>query len=163
MYQAILVPLDGSERAEAVLEHVVALAGKFEAEVTLLQAITPLDWLRRDLLRGDLSALHYDLVTDVASRQVEAQRSAAEHYLKQQVQALRSQGISVDFTIVEGEPATMILDHAREHDVDLIAIATHGRGGLGRLVYGSVAEDVLRSAPCPIFLVRSVEDDADEE
>lgn len=163
MYQRILVPLDGSDLAAAVLEHAVALAGKFEASVTLLQAITPVDWLRRDLLRGDLSALHIDLVTDVASRQVDAQRATAEHYLQQQVETLRSQGITVDLAIVEGEPATMILNYAREHAVDLIALATHGRGGLGRLVYGSVAEDVLRSAPCPVFLVRSLPGDSDEQ
>lgn len=162
MYQSILVPLDGSERAEAVVPHVVALAQKFAAQVILLQIVTPFEWLRRELLRGELSALQVDVVTDVARKQVQAHHEAAQPYFSEQIHALQAQGVQAETAIIEGEPAEAIVRFARERDSDLIAMATHGRGGLGRLVYGSVADRVLRSAPCPVLLVRSLEHDADE-
>ena len=159
MYRSILVPLDGSERAEAVVPHVVALAHKFAAQVILLQVVAPFELVRRDLLRGDLSALQVDLVTDVARKQVHAQHEAATHYLEEQVETLHAQGIEAKSTVEEGDPAAAIVHFAKDRGNDLIAMATHGRGGLARLVYGSVADRVLRSAPCPVLLVRSLAHD----
>ena len=161
MYQGILVPLDGSDRAETVMPHVVALAGAFSSRLVLLQIVPPFELVRRDLLRGDLSAMQIDVVTDVAKNQVDAQHAAAQRYLGEQIEALRSQGIEAEYIVEEGEPAASIVRFAEAHGSDLIAMATHGRGGLSRMVLGSVADRVMRSAHIPVLLVRSLSQELD--
>lgn len=163
MYRRMLVPLDGSTLAEAVMPHVIALAQQFASEVTLVQVVTPFERLRNELLRGELSALQIDVVTDVARQQVQAHHAAAQHYLDEQINALRIHGITAAPIVIEGDPATAIVHVASEHKSDLIAMASHGRGGLSRLVYGSVADRVLRTTPCPLLLVRSLEHDSDDD
>jgi nucleotide-binding universal stress UspA family protein len=97
---------------------------------------------------------------------VAEEKRAAEGYLASQAVALVGRlGVlpageggrsvpSVQHEYAEGEPADVIADRARAIGADLIAMTTHGRGGLGRLVFGSVANAVLRDAPCPVLLVR---------
>jgi nucleotide-binding universal stress UspA family protein len=88
---------------------------------------------------------------------MEAERREADSYLRAIADRLRGAGVSVAYEQYMGSAAEVITDRARERGADLIAMTTHGRGGLGRLVFGSVADAVLRSAPCPIFLVRARE------
>jgi nucleotide-binding universal stress UspA family protein len=88
---------------------------------------------------------------------MEAERREADSYLRAIADRLRGAGVSVAYEQQVGSAAEVITDRARERGADLIAMTTHGRGGLGRLVFGSVADAVLRSAPCPIFLVRARE------
>ena len=83
-----------------------------------------------------------------------ARRRDAEEYLAPLAAALRAQGISVTWSVRRGRATEEILAAACESDVDLIAMATHGRTGLGRLLFGSVAEAVLRQAPVPVFMIR---------
>jgi nucleotide-binding universal stress UspA family protein len=71
---------------------------------------------------------------------------------------LKGQGLTVDFEEPEGDPADTVTRRAQELGADLIAMTTHGRTGLGRLLLGSVAESVIRKAPCPVLLVRVHED-----
>jgi nucleotide-binding universal stress UspA family protein len=85
---------------------------------------------------------------------IEARRREAEEYLAPIAAALRSQGVDTAWSIRRGRPAEEILAAARESGVDLIATATHGRTGLGRLIFGSVAEAVLRHALVPVFMIR---------
>jgi nucleotide-binding universal stress UspA family protein len=85
---------------------------------------------------------------------VQAERDEAVEYLNGVTERLRSQGLQVDAETPEGPAAHMIADRARDLGVDLIVMSTHGRGGLGRLVFGSVADSVLRHASCPVLLVR---------
>jgi nucleotide-binding universal stress UspA family protein len=127
MYQRILVPLDGSELAETALSHVVPLAQRFAASVTLLQV------------------------------SAEAEPGTIEDYLRGAAQGLHDQGISVAVEYPEGRPSSVITDRASQLGIDLIAMTSHGRGGLGRAVFGSVADEVLRQAPCPVLLVRVVD------
>jgi nucleotide-binding universal stress UspA family protein len=75
-------------------------------------------------------------------------------YLERVARHLRAQSVQVQTQLVVAEPDVAILDYAREHAVGLIAIATHGRGGLGRVVLGSVADAVLRRAGVPVLLYR---------
>jgi nucleotide-binding universal stress UspA family protein len=84
----------------------------------------------------------------------EARRRDAEEYLAPIAAALRAKGIDVSWQVRRGRPAEEIVSGARDAHVDLIAMATHGRTGLGRLLFGSVAEDVLRHAPVPVFMIR---------
>jgi nucleotide-binding universal stress UspA family protein len=85
---------------------------------------------------------------------VEARTKDAEEYLAPIAAALRAQGVDTSWAIRRGRPAEEILAAAKESGAELIAMATHGRTGIGRLLFGSVAETVLRHAPVPVFMIR---------
>jgi nucleotide-binding universal stress UspA family protein len=89
---------------------------------------------------------------------IEEDRREAASYLEHVAERLRRRGITVQCVHPESSPADAILEHARRSNSDVIALTTHGRGGLGRLVFGSVADEVLRKAPCPVLLVRATID-----
>ena len=82
-------------------------------------------------------------------------RARAERHLKEVENLSRDRGVVTAALLEEGDPVDEILDIARFHEVDLIAMATHGRGGVSRLVTGSVTEGVLRKSPVPLLIVRS--------
>jgi nucleotide-binding universal stress UspA family protein len=90
----------------------------------------------------------------VVVEDVEARTRDAEEYLAPVAAALRAQGVDTSWAVRRGRPADEILAAAKESGADLIAMATHGRTGLGRLLFGSVAEAVLRHAPVPVFMIR---------
>ncbi|MBI2166345.1 MAG: universal stress protein, partial [Chloroflexi bacterium] len=78
----------------------------------------------------------------------------AQTYLDWTAKALRQRGVEVEGVLRRGLPAREIVRYAREEGADIIAISTHGRSGLGRLVFGSVADQVLRESGRPILLIR---------
>ena len=86
----------------------------------------------------------------------EAEEQDALSYLQTVATRLEARGLRVTFEAPEADACNAIVDRAREHAIDLIAMATHDRGGLSRLVFGSVGESVLRHAPCPVLVVRVV-------
>jgi nucleotide-binding universal stress UspA family protein len=142
MYRKILVPLDGSQVAEAVLPHVESLARANESEVILLRvAVNP----AYQFSMTDPSIVGV-LVTDM---EVEA-----EKYLKGVTEQLTAHGLKVSSEIAEGGTADCILKIAEEKGVDLIAMSTHGRSGIARWLIGSVADRVVRTAKVPVLLVR---------
>ncbi len=150
MYTRIVVGLDGSEFAEKVLPHVEALATKFGSTVTLLRATT---W-DRSLIQptGDMMPASGPISHTIPM--VEAEGNAASAYLARITQRLNIQNFTVEHEVVPGSAADVIVEVAGRVQADLIAMTTHGEGGLGRLVFGSVAGAVLHRAPCPILLVR---------
>ena len=151
MYRHILVALDGSPGAEQVLPHVEALASQFNADLFLLQAVTPPERLlaaAMDPTTGAVSDPEPLLEAE------EAEEEDAQRYLQRLAARLGAGELRVAFEAPEADAARAIVERAREHSTDLIAMTTHGRSGLGRLVFGSVAEAVLRHAPCPVLLVR---------
>ncbi|NQT74292.1 MAG: universal stress protein [Chloroflexi bacterium] len=143
MYHKILVPLDGSELAECVLPHVEAIVqGSDSCEVMLLHVVEPLhtggfdDFIDVDAIRDTLV-------------------SKAEEYLLKTQSQLARHGWSIRAEVRKGgRPASIIVDFAKENEVDLIVIATHGHSGISRWVYGSVADKVVRSASTPVLLIR---------
>ncbi len=147
MYRKILVPLDGSKLAEGVLPHVQALAKGLGSEVVLIRAVMPLS-------TGATAAVGLEAAAEAAK----AERDQARSHLHSVVQRLKAEGLSVRAEVVEGEAGDAIIDYSRRHEMDLIAMSTHGRGGLRRLVYGSVADHVLRHAGTPVLLIRSLEE-----
>jgi nucleotide-binding universal stress UspA family protein len=153
MYSHVLVPLDGSEAAERVLPHAQSIASAFGARLTLLRASVAVETLVAQTSGsgpglGDVSApIDPEPV-------LEAEREEAEDYLDALVGRLRAANLEVEVDRPEGQAQDVIVERARELGVDLIAMTTHGRSGLGRLVFGSVADAVLRHAPCPVLLVR---------
>lgn len=84
-----------------------------------------------------------------------SEHEAADAYLSTAGSRFEDQGIPVESAVTEGDAARAIVEYATGHGVGLIAMANHRRSGLGRLVAGSVADEVLRSAPCPLLLVRA--------
>jgi nucleotide-binding universal stress UspA family protein len=151
MYRHILVALDGSPEAEQVLPHTEALANQFNADLFLLQAVTPPERLLAAAMDPTTGA-----VSDPESllEAEEAEEEDAQRYLKRVAARLEAGGLRVAVEAPEADAADVIVERAREKGIDLLAMTTHGRSGLGRLVFGSVAEAVLRHAPCPVLLVR---------
>jgi nucleotide-binding universal stress UspA family protein len=143
-FQHVLIPLDGSDLAEDVCEPAVALGELMQAEYSLLQAI-------------DVPTLGYAPAAQVAGldeQVLEQWRAEAQAYLDQVAEPMRARGLRVRTNVMFAQPALAILDYARQHAVDLIAMATHGRGGLARILLGSVADKVVRSTGTPVLLHR---------
>jgi nucleotide-binding universal stress UspA family protein len=143
MYQKILVPLDGSKRAEAIMPHVEDLAQCYQAKVILLQVIEP-----KPLLIDGTYA-----VPDLTEH--EQHLKTAEDYLLALQGKLRQKGIEVKTHIAQGPVVTEIIYTAERENADLIAMASHGRTGLAQVFYGSVAAGVLHKIDRPLLLVRS--------
>lgn len=141
MYKRVLVPLDGSELSEAIVPLLLEIAGPLDMAVALLRVLEPLTLLATDGV-------------PVAVDDLDARRRHAEAYLTPIAVALRARGIEVSLHVRIGRPDEQILAAARDIGADLVAMSTHGRGGLGRLLFGSVAEQVLRHADVPVILMR---------
>ena len=140
----VLVPLDGSALAEQMLAYATELCRLMEAECTLLQAIEPL-----------FTAYWPELPAIVADEQAQEQlRAQAQAYLDHVAAQLRARGLRVRTATVVEQAATAVLDYARDHEVDLIALETHGHGGLVRWIVGGVADKVIRGAGVPVLLHR---------
>jgi nucleotide-binding universal stress UspA family protein len=145
MYNKILVPLDGSELAECSLEHVMKMASAGGvSEVVLLRVVelvSPYDalpWVQANYT-----------ITDIQNRR----RDEARDYLKAAAGRLIKAGVPVRVEVVDGRAAETIVDYAREHQMDLIVISSHGRSGIARWALGSVADRVLRHSSVPTLLI----------
>jgi nucleotide-binding universal stress UspA family protein len=139
-HKRVLVALDGSPAGEAAMKLLMEIAGPLDMTVMLVHVLEP---IRPQAFEGAV------MVDDV-----EARRRQAEEYLAPISAMLRSQGLNTSWAIRHGQPADEILAAAQESGAELIAMATHGRTGFGRLLFGSVAESVLRRATVPVFLMR---------
>lgn len=147
MYQKILVPLDGSVRAEAVLPHVEELAFSFQAEMILLQVVEPV------FIYTDVHGYVQDQTLEGYRRQALIQQS--ETYLKALEGEFEEKNISVKTFVEEGPVVGTIIGVAEREDADLIAMASHGRTGLAHVFYGSVAAGVLHRVDRPLLLIRA--------
>ena len=146
----ILIPLDGSELAERVLEPVIALGDAVETQYRLVRVVQP-------PLLPDASAVPTEHAGS-AHATFEKRKAEAEAYLAAVAERLRAKNLRVDTQIVVGKRAAdAILDVARDQGYDLIAIATHGRGGFKRLLLGSVADKVFRGTFTPLLLYRPMD------
>jgi nucleotide-binding universal stress UspA family protein len=123
------------------------------SEVLLVQVEPTLTQLVAQTMSPELPSVS----ADVAQREREALLASGTRYLSGVASQLSQQGIKASGEVVEGTPGAAILDYAEKHGVSLIAMSTHGRGGLGRLVYGSVANSVLSHSHVPLLLVRQTE------
>ncbi len=145
MYKVILVPLDGSKRAEVILPHVEEMAKSYDAKIILL-------------LVDELQVmLGWDEVVDLSKcrENFEGRKRRAESYLAEQKKEFQENGIKVDAHVVHGPVVKSILAAAEEMNADIIAMASHGVGGLPRTFYGSVSAGVLQSVDRPLLLIRS--------
>ncbi len=151
MYERILVALDGSREAEAALPYVegliTLLAPVKKIEVTLLQVLSS---LVHYVIAGEVSAQ-----VPYTEREVELIRQQAIAYLGKVGEGLKNKGAVVHTKVMMGNAAEGIISAADESKADLIAMSTHGRTGLSKWAFGSVAEKVLRGAHVPVLLVRT--------
>jgi nucleotide-binding universal stress UspA family protein len=142
MYKRALVTLDGSDLAEAILPFITEIAGPLDMEVVLLRVVHPVP---PQVVEGSRHVVLED---------VEGRLAEAREYLRPLAARLGARGVRVRSEVRHGDTVTQIIDCAKAVGADLIAMTTHGRGGLGRLLFGSVAEAVLRHAEIPVFLMR---------
>jgi nucleotide-binding universal stress UspA family protein len=145
MYKKILLPLDGSELAECALSHVKNLTkGCFVAEVTILNVFC-----------GHIIEFGQGHGNAGCDDSTERARDGSRKYLADVESRLGSEGIKVKTESMEGyRPAEIISYYAQRNDMDLIIIATHGYTGMKKLMFGSVALEVLHSSHVPVLLIR---------
>jgi nucleotide-binding universal stress UspA family protein len=143
----ILVPTDFSKSSQNALIYAVAFAQKFRAEVRLLHVV-------QDLALFIPEAM---LVVPPVAPPVEQFREAARTALQRAVSELGVADVVIHPEVAEGVPYDAIIRFAKEHDIDLIVMGTHGHTGLAHMLLGSVSEKVVRRAPCPVLTVRHPE------
>ena len=151
MYKKVLVCLDGSELAEQGLPYAAELAKRFDSALVLLRVV-PDPVMMTPGIPG-VGAV--PVVTSRMGRQAETEERDAETYLGS-VAALLSKdfGLNPEYTTSLGSAGPVIVEYATANEVELIAIATHGRTGPGRVLFGSVADYVLRHSRVPLMVCR---------
>jgi len=139
----MVVALDGSSRGEEILKDVLPLSRRLNASVELVHAALP--------------ALTMSGLGEVPGVVIHEDPLP---YLRKVQASLAKEGIEAQVAGLEGNPASEIVGHAEESGATLLCLTTHGRSGLGRALLGSVAEEVLRQAPCPVLIRRTVNAEA---
>lgn len=146
MFKHILVPLDGSGFAEAAIPYALEMAAQFDSDITLLRVVLP--------PRVGEGALSPESANFVIRMRDDLYKEAID-YLQSQKGSLRQQNYRVHYQVAESEDvAAEIISATKGADADTIVMCTHGRGGLGRFLFGSVAMRVLQSATVPVLLIR---------
>jgi len=156
MFERILVCLDGSELAEQILPYAIEQALRFNSKLTLLQVVTMPSSVYTASVAGELPQ-----AGDMIAKQIQRQEAEARTYLDRVAQSLLKKGIDVESVVLGPlQPGKAIVKYAQDNAIDLICIATHGRSGLGRVVFGSVADLVLRESGLPILVIKPKETEA---
>lgn len=146
LFDDILVTLDGSKEAEAILDHVVALAEIADAKLRLLRVVH---------FPAELVSAYPPHTFEMNEEMVEAGERRARRYLEGVAEELSGRGAKVEIGIrVDSHPAQGIVHEVEETAPDLLAMTTHGRGGISRTVLGSVTDKVIRAVHTPLFVVR---------
>ena len=145
-FKRILVPLDGSPTSEKALPTALALAQKFESEIILLRVL--------DIPVPTPPTSHPEVTIGWVREARQHAHQEAESYLEAVQSEVDRQGIRTQILLRDTAPAEDILNVAGTEDIDLIVISSHGKGGLARWTFGSVAEKVARHSPCPVLLIR---------
>jgi nucleotide-binding universal stress UspA family protein len=146
MYKKMLVPIDGSLRSEVVVRHAAETAKALGCSVRLLTVV--------DLTKKNGQKNGSDSSDEAASLAwVETEIEQAEGYLRPVAERLCEQGLNPEMEVRFGNPGEEILKAASEYGSDIIAMATRSRRGVARLVFGSVADQVLRESHVPVLLI----------
>ncbi len=153
MFDRMLVPLDGSEVSETVIPFAIELAKRCGSMVTLIEAVESVGEAMATMAPAEPA-----IVTPEATEQIlqglEAEQKAAQEYLTRTADRFRADGIETGWVVVAGDPGAEILAYAEREGTQVIAMASHGRGGFGRVFQGSVAEHVMRHSAIPVLYVR---------
>ena len=146
MFSKILVCLDGSALAEQIVPYAASQAERFSAKMVLLQVIGAPGAIYAPGIEAVPIAVPLD--------QIPQEETAARRYLEDLAKPLRLKGIEVECITLTGSPGESIVRYAEDKDFELVALATHGRSGLRRIVFGSVADHVIRNSGRPILLIK---------
>ena len=142
MFEKIMVCLDGSKLAEQILPYATEQARRFCSKLVLLQV-----W-----------SMSIAEITKTTSNSFELKQQTlndeAKNYLEKVAAPLKEQGLNVICVTLQGIAEDVIIGYAQDETIDLIAMTTHGRSGLGRTIFGSVADQVLRKSGLPILLIK---------
>jgi nucleotide-binding universal stress UspA family protein len=150
----VLIPLDGTPLAEQILEPAVALGELMDADYTLLRVLRPVAPIHYPS-EGVIPAALPEGMNQQLERVETAIRLKAQEYLDEVAVRLRGRLLRVRTQVVEeSQPALAVIEAARQLPADMIAMQTHGRRGLSRLILGSVADKVLRGTPVPLLVHR---------
>jgi nucleotide-binding universal stress UspA family protein len=152
MIKRILVPLDGSDLAGQVLPQVEDLARRLPAEVWFLRVVE----LYPAMLTVEPTGAEM-ASAELVLEALDAEEEEAGSQLASLVSEWQDRGISATWQVIRGDAAQSIVEFARSNDIDLIAMSTHGRSGLSRLIVGSVAELVVLDSGLPVMVIRPVE------
>ena len=139
---SLLVPLDGSAFSAQIIDEALAIASEPRPRIYLVSVLEAPSWAAHAFNAG------------LVGQYVEATREMHEEQLKSVAERLTADGYEVEWSLRTGNAGDQIVAAAEEHGASMIAMATHGRGGLGRLLLGSVAQRVLNRATVPLLLVR---------
>jgi nucleotide-binding universal stress UspA family protein len=153
VYEKLLVPLDGSEVSELILPYAVELAKRCGSQVTLLQTVESLGQAMATLSPAD-PVLVTPGTTEAIVEGVEAEESSAKDYLAGIASRFKDEGIDAGTTVVSGSPGVEILRCIDDKSITVVAMSSHGRGGLGRAIFGSVADHVMHHATVPVLVLR---------
>ncbi len=146
MFKHILVPLDGSGFAEAALPYALEMAAQFDSDITLLRVVMP--------PRMGEGALSPESANHMIRMRDDLYKESID-YLQQQKGSLRQQNYRVHYLVAESEDvAAEIISAVRGGNIDTVVMCTHGRGGISRWIFGSVATRVLQSAQVPVLVIR---------
>ena len=153
MLKHVLVPLDGSKLAEEALAHALEIVAP-NGRITLVCAIeiqdTPVYGYYAPLTMPDNTATKNELVP------------IAQHYLEGLASEINKDGLKAVFEVTIGDPVTVITETAERLHVDAIVMSTHGRSGIGRFLFGSVTNKILGAKICPVFVIPSKQNVANE-
>jgi nucleotide-binding universal stress UspA family protein len=149
MFRKILVCLDGSSLSEQILQYASEEALGADREVVLLRAV-PLSHSTTIAVPGVISSIP----PSPGPQQLAAEETEAKEYLDAKGKSLKKLGVKTECVILAGNPGEEIVNYANKNKIDLIAIATHGRSGLKRMLFGSVTEYVIKHSKLPILLIK---------
>jgi nucleotide-binding universal stress UspA family protein len=146
-YKKILCPIDFSEPSYEALKAANELAEHFQATLYLMHVIQPIPALQSPMKEFNVAVYQSEL------------EKAAQQSLDTTIGEKTSKSVRLHPIIAHGDAANEVLNAVKKEKIDLLVIATHGRTGLTHLVFGSVAEKVVRHAPCPVLTIRVGEDE----
>ena len=151
----ILVPLDGSELAEAALHHVKELAKQFGAQLVDIILLRVCELFPSPHSYPPPMAISWEEYLNYETNRC---KDICQTYLAKIEEQLKKEGLSVRLESPIGNPAEVIVEYVSKNPVNLIMMSTHGRTGLSLWAFGSITDKVLKGTYCPIFLIRSTHD-----
>ncbi len=143
MISKVLVPIDFSEYSKNAFKYSIDFVKLFDAELFLIYVVEPIIY-PADFSLGQVAIPSIDI--DMQKKAEDELNSLAKQFIKN--------NLKYKVVIKTGKPFVEINEYAREQDIDMIIIATHGHTGVEHLLFGSTAEKVVRKAPCPVLTLR---------
>ncbi|MBI4311305.1 MAG: universal stress protein [Chloroflexi bacterium] len=153
--QRFLVPLDGSHLAEQALPYAKEFVSKMAGTLYLVRVVT----ISRQLAAASMvgpGGMESMATVDVGAidKAIELETQEARTYLSQQSERLQREGLRVEWEVRQGIPADEIREAVKAHNIDAVIITTHGRSGLGRVVFGSVSDRIIRDTHVPVIVIK---------